>query len=516
MTDNEKNKEGAYAALTGFRRAVPIVLVALAVFISVCFFTQNDTGYFGIAIAGTLTGLFSVGAYFIPVLLAIHAFFYPSDVQKKRLISRIIFSVLLLIFISSFAQAVSNWSWCKDPVFDGALMFENGKMIRGGGFIGGAIAFLIISVIGGIGFILLATTVFAIYITYFLAGEGNPARSFLRKVLFAVLSFFAKIERNIKRSSQEKREMKIERQVEKKLKEDEKKKKKGRKDAKKIAALNEKESDLYDDEFFEVDNGLKELKIGELGIEDVRSTADVEINPTLQTRVHHKSEIDREEKSDVTFRTSTVITDYGLNDDTDYTLENSGNDYVIKETNDKDSIINRFSYGLDDNAENVFGAGFVPMNFAENEILATKQSTMGPTPVTEPRNEPKKEPEKVVSDEDIAAARRRLDFEMRKAELKKQHEQAEAERSRAAAFTPTSFEFDINPDKAPKEPEPATPAYSTASYGYEAKSYPADDAPVSFITKEAPKPQEEPIKHSEPATYSYSASSAVSESVTEV
>ena len=87
MDKNKKAKGSAYAALTGPHRAVPIVLIALAVFITVCFFTQN-TGSFGRAISEFFRGLFASGAYFVPVLLAIHAFFYPTDVQKKRIIQR--------------------------------------------------------------------------------------------------------------------------------------------------------------------------------------------------------------------------------------------------------------------------------------------------------------------------------------------------------------------------------------------------------------------------------------------
>ena len=518
MMDNEKNKEGAYAALTGFRRAVPIILVALSVFISVCFFTQNDTGYFGVAIAGTLTGLFSVGAYFIPVLLAIHAFFYPSDVQKKKLISRIVFSIILLIFISSFVQTIGDWSWSRNPWFDAAFMFESGKELIGGGFVGGGVAFLIISVIGSVGFILLALTIFAVYVTYFLAGENNPARNFFRKVLFTVFSFFAKIEKNVKRSGKDKRERKIEHEVDKKLKEDEKKKSSERKNAKKIAALNEKESDLYDDEFFEVDNGLKEFKISELGIDEARSSADLELNPALQTKVHHKSEVDSETNSEIPYHTKPLNTDYGIDaDEANYTVENDGKDYVINDQPVKESIKNRFSYGLDDNAEDVFGAGFVPMNFAENEKIAAKQSTMGPViPKGESPESIKKAPEKVFSDEDIAAARRRMDFELRKAELKKQREREELERARAAAFTPTSFEFDINPDKAPKDPEPqkavedtyASPSYDTPySFKkedpevYTAKSEPVADYSSTY-SYSAPKEDEKTVENTHYTTYS--------------
>ena len=115
MNKKEEKRISAYAQLTGFHRAVPIILIALAVFITICFFTQAQTGSFGIAIAGTLKGLFSIGGYFIPVLFLVHALFYPTDIQKKKLVARIIFSFVLLFFISAFAHAIGTWG--QDPTF---------------------------------------------------------------------------------------------------------------------------------------------------------------------------------------------------------------------------------------------------------------------------------------------------------------------------------------------------------------------------------------------------------------
>ena len=92
MSDNNK-KRSAYSQLRGFHRAVPIVLFAIALFVAICFINQN-TGALGRAIAGFLLGSFSIGGYFIPALIAIHAMFYATDVKSRRvLISRIIFSL---------------------------------------------------------------------------------------------------------------------------------------------------------------------------------------------------------------------------------------------------------------------------------------------------------------------------------------------------------------------------------------------------------------------------------------
>ena len=86
MSDNTPEKKGTYADLKGFHRAVPIILAAFAVFVTLCFFTKDGTGAFGKAVSEFLLGSFSIGGYFIPVLFALHAIFYPSDIQEKRLI----------------------------------------------------------------------------------------------------------------------------------------------------------------------------------------------------------------------------------------------------------------------------------------------------------------------------------------------------------------------------------------------------------------------------------------------
>ena len=69
MSENKTNsKEGAFTSLKGFHRAVPIILVAVSVFIALCFITKN-TGALGNFISSVLLGLFSAGGYFIPFFL---------------------------------------------------------------------------------------------------------------------------------------------------------------------------------------------------------------------------------------------------------------------------------------------------------------------------------------------------------------------------------------------------------------------------------------------------------------
>ena len=128
MTDK---KTTSYSSLKGFRRAIPIILVAVALFIGLCFVTQ-ESGSVGRAISGVLLGLFSWGAYSIPVLIALHALFYPSDLGEKRVVSRIIFSAVAVVSLSAFAHVVKFWQ-NNGVSFNIAEFYKNGQAAIGGG-----------------------------------------------------------------------------------------------------------------------------------------------------------------------------------------------------------------------------------------------------------------------------------------------------------------------------------------------------------------------------------------------
>ncbi len=172
MADQKKNKEEANAQLTGFRRAVPIILVALAVFTGLCFIMQN-TGTLGQAISRLLLGLFSIGGYFIPFFLAMHAVFFASDVRKKRLLGRIIFTLLTVFMISALTHTITFYSEAG-KVFTPKQFYSDGTNLRGGGFIGGILSYAITYLFGPIGLIIISLVMFALYVTYFLS-SGRSA-----------------------------------------------------------------------------------------------------------------------------------------------------------------------------------------------------------------------------------------------------------------------------------------------------------------------------------------------------
>ncbi len=433
MSNQTQKKEGPYAQLTGFRRAIPIILVALAVFSGLCFIMQ-DTGTLGRAISNALLGLFSIGGYFIPAFLAIHAVFYPSDVQKKRVYSRIIFTFLAVITISALTHTLSMIG--EEITFNGAEFYKNGTECRGGGFIGGLIAFALTHLFGKVGLIIIALLMFALYITYFLAGGKTVFSRILLKILNGISAFFGSFDERKKKKKEKKAE---------------------RRELRRREELAESQELLTDDEFFEADNGMKELTISELGIREVRDDADIERNPHLQNTVFHKSEVtpDSHEPCDtategrdeparrrrVNLDYSTFDSMHGLSvsvDDSVYEPRSDDIIYSATQTNHSSADTHRENRAdTDARADDMFAGGFDSFDVRINEALSNKPSSKAPR-IQE--NEPVSElvtPISEITEQDVENARRRADFEMKKRaaiEAQKRYKASQAEIARAKAL----------------------------------------------------------------------------------
>ncbi len=460
MTNNKDSKEGAYASLTGFRRAVPIILVALAVFTGLCFIMQ-DTGALGSAISNVFLGLFSVGGYFIPALFAIHAFFYPSDVQRKRTITRFIFSAIAVITIAALAHSITYFG--ADIVFAPKEFYKSGTNAKGGGFIGGIVAFLLTKVFGTVGLIIIAVLIFALYLTYFFAGGKTTFLRALLKILTAISNFFTFLSVKTKESKQKKAALKEERRREE---------------------LAEQQDPLFDDEFFAADNGMRELTITKLGVKEVRDDKEFEKNPNLQDKVHHKSEsFDTESTKEeiegepakqhvphenrrkrVNMDYSTTDSMHGLSVSVYESEYEPRNDDIIYEMPKEEPV------PVDsENADDIFGVNFEPFDFKLNEELANKPSTkVGNERVTvEPEGINEfAEPLTTLNEDEVDKARQRADFEMKKkaaldAQRRYAEAQAEMQRVKAENEAKSKIYQENTEDKNQAKREPYIPDYMT-------------------------------------------------------
>ena len=156
MEENKNEKKGKFSSLKGFKRAVPILLLAVTAFLTFCFMT-NGMGLLGDFITKFLLGAFSWSAYFIPAFIALHALFYPSDIANKRILSRTVFSTVTLIAVAALIHAINYMH--LDLTFDLTKYYSEGTETFGGGFVGGLAAFLLSRLFGKPGVVIISIVI---------------------------------------------------------------------------------------------------------------------------------------------------------------------------------------------------------------------------------------------------------------------------------------------------------------------------------------------------------------------
>ena len=420
MSDNKKPKEGYYSALTGAKRAVPIILFAAALFVTVCFIT-NSVGALGQGISSFLRGLFSYGAYAIPLLLILHAIFYAEDVAKSRTLSRIIFSTLTVVLISAIEYSVAFWG--SEYPFSPAEFYTEKCA---GGFVGSLVAFGLVQFLGSLGVIILALAILAIYVTFFFSGSRSALSRVALSALSAIVGALASLEKWIK-------------SILTKLKSKQAKKQK--------SESNKKNKEFLDDPFFTADAGLNEINIPELGIHKKIETAGMP--PVLQNTVFHKSQVEEQASISEPKKAEPAVTAESKDDTTvkaapNFSYANVQEDEKGEPTKSETTAAAPHN-DLDTSADAIFTKDFDPFDFMASEKEASRPSSKY-VPKTEPN---KDKPITEISYEDAERKRREDEFARRKEMLiKKQAE--EAERAKAA--------LDSTPDDEPKAPVDTAPA----------------------------------------------------------
>ncbi len=477
--DREKNTGGevqnpapqrnAVPIPAGFARGVPVLLLALSVFLTLCFVTQG-TGAIGRFISSFLLGLFSYAAYALPILIAIHGVFYYSDLHLKRRLSRLIFSAVAVVGISALIYVIKYWG--QDLPFTFAKYYTDGK--NGAGLIGSTVAFLLMKVIGPVGVIILTVAVFALYFVYFFSRGKNAFTILGLKILTAILSFFSIIERKIVGL---------------------KKKSNTAKENKKNKAMSRIGSELSEDDYFAVDNGLQELSIPELDIHEVKSRRSLEENPTLHDRVYPKQKANAESA----FRTAEAAAseaakmDSGLRaPDKQENAETIIYDTPFrdrKEAHAQEAQKATFaSQAADDSAEAVFTKDFDPFNIALNTALATKKSSRAAE--VESTGFCTEEDALPSTPEEAEKRLRAIEFEKKKQQIIEERQRAEQERQRrfeAARQTATESAPAQAPKTATEAVAASAPEMPSVSYTAEAMAQAQrktvelhEQAPVSF------------------------------------
>ena len=379
-TGNDKKKT---EALTGYKKAVPIALASLAVFIAICF-VSSGTGAFGQGVSYTLLGLFSAGAYLIPLLLVLHSVFFADDVSKGRVLSRAIFSVIATLIVSSIDYTVFFWG--KEALFDPALFFTQRVA---GGFVGGAAAFCITKIVGPIGLIILDVAVLLTYAIVFFGRKDSAARKALLAILEAVTSVLAAAEKKIKKNAENRKEAKAEN---------------------KRLETERRHAEFLDDQFFDVDGNMDELRIRELNIHQTKDKKKSEKKPSLQTKVFNKSAVLGEDITESAPIVKKKPDFEKIKEENTQTKKEDTPFFNADHTFEK----KKQSYGIDESADSVFTKDFDPFDFATGEKLVAKQSTKATVYKKKSGIDELLTPIAEISESDVEKQKRREELELKR------------------------------------------------------------------------------------------------------
>ena len=430
----KKKAPSQYSSLAGIHRAVPIILFAIAVFTMFCFITQ-DIGIFGPALSTVFLGLFSYGAYAIPLLLGLHAIFYPADLKEKKVASRIVFSLIAITFVSALSYSVTYWN---DVIaFTPVEFFKTGRESVGGGFVGGIIGFCLMKIFGRVGVVIIAASILAIYVSYFFASGKKSVSRLFYNILKGIVIVLAYTEKGIKaffRGTSGKKNERARRQTE------------------------AKNNELIDDEFFAVDNGIQRLSVAELGIRETRDSASFEGNPTLHEKVFYKSSVASNAAESMSASEPTDKHTQGAYESEAHERKRVINvvyDYEDDSFEDKATASTPFDTGVkakDESADAVFTQSFDPFSMMMSEELASKPSSRSL----------KDEGEKVVrvsedlsemTEAEIERARRIHEFERRKAAIIESRRAIPVDNDGAFKGTPKAVDFhERNEESANSKP----------------------------------------------------------------
>ena len=203
MNGHKGQKTSYYEQLTGYKRAMPIILLALGLFVSICVFSSG-AGILGAGVGSVLRGAISWGGFALPFILAIHAVCYAEDVARKKLRSRVIFSTLIVFFASVVEYAVAFFG--VDARFAPMEFYSSATA---GGLVGSFFGFIFTTLLGSVGVIILAVAVLGIYASFFFADKTGRFGEKVLAVGESVFGTLAAVEGHIKKNAEEKKEAKI-------------------------------------------------------------------------------------------------------------------------------------------------------------------------------------------------------------------------------------------------------------------------------------------------------------------
>ncbi len=200
----EKQKKEPNPSSVGNQLAI-VLLSVLAIFLVVCYAFADDVGVVGLAIRNGLLGVFGAAAFAVPFLLLQLALFWHRDVRSGAVKYKYIVALCFLVFLAVIVHTFYCLSTGVGKITAGDLVWRNfsvlydsGKAYDGGGFIGGALALVLLCALGYPG-----TLIFSFL---FLIGFGMALFGLTPSECWQRFMFYRQRSRGVRRARKERAE----------------------------------------------------------------------------------------------------------------------------------------------------------------------------------------------------------------------------------------------------------------------------------------------------------------------
>ncbi len=136
---------------------MPYILSLIALFMLICYFISDSTGFMGVFLKNLMFGLFSSAAWVVPIVIINIAVFWKRDVSSGTLPYKLSFSFLTVTFISVLFHAfASRGAEAIPETFKLTVLFKDGCQHIGGGMIGGFISNILLRGFGFAGTLIIS------------------------------------------------------------------------------------------------------------------------------------------------------------------------------------------------------------------------------------------------------------------------------------------------------------------------------------------------------------------------
>lgn len=163
------------AELSSAHYIMPWVLGLVSLFLAICLYFTDYSGFVGKWLHDLCLGLFGGAGYVTPFMLAVIAFFWKTDAKNFYIGKRIAFSATVVISLAAFIHSFGKLT----AVFNMVELWREGVKLHGGGAIGGFVGSCLKAAIGKPGLIILTLLLMVVFTIFFIGFTPAMIGSYL-------------------------------------------------------------------------------------------------------------------------------------------------------------------------------------------------------------------------------------------------------------------------------------------------------------------------------------------------